>query len=148
MNTKRLFLSFLSISLFLLCNQAFGQDYTVTLVCDTAELLDGMEEHKACYIAESPDTDPRDFTITVNVGDTILWNGEGASDGQTLLIKHIKFEKGTNIFNKRELDGETTVEGKVKHNTKDKPDYKYKIKFKITESGKMYKIDPKVRVNP
>lgn len=148
MNTKKLYVYLLGITLLFTSNLIYGQDYTVTLVCDTAALLDGESEDNACYFAESPDTDPKEFTITVNVGDTILWDGESTGDSQTLLIKHIKFEKGTNIFNKRELDGETTVEGKVKHNTKDKPDYKYKIKFKINESGKMYKIDPRVRVNP
>lgn len=148
MNTKKLSLSFLSITLFLVCNLAFGQDYTVTLVCDTDQLIAGESEDNACYFAESPDTDPKDFTITVNVGDTILWNGEATPDGQTILIKLIQFEKGTNIFNKRELDGMTTVEGKVKHSTKDKPDYKYIIRFKINETGKLYRIDPKVRVNP
>ena len=92
-----------------------------------------------------PATDTREYTIYDEVGDTIIWDGE-SSDGMAAIdIRKIKYGKGTNVFNDRELDGETTVEGTLERNTNDKP-YKYKISFKINNTGKTYTIDPKIIV--
>ena len=82
------------------------------------------------------------------MGDIIKWDGKAQSGNDTIDIKKIKWDKGTNIFDKDSIGGIETVKGTVKHDTKDKKDFKYTIQFKINDSGRMYKIDPKVKVNP
>lgn len=137
------------ITLFSISNTAIAQaqEHTVTLVCNSDELKT-KKTHEACYFAQDPDVDPREFLITVNVGDVILWEGQSVSGEDRIDIKKIKWDKGTKIFDKDFIDGIETVTGTVKYDTKDKKDFKYTIQFKVNDSEKMYKIDPKVRVNP
>jgi len=145
MKTK-LFYSFLTFALFLVINSAFGQEHTATLVCDVQALNNDTPASEACYFAEEEDVNPIDFTIEANIGDEILWSGETDADGNTIQIKKIKFERGTEVFNSIEKEGASTIVRTVKFSTKNKPDYKYTISFKINDTGRLYKIDPKVRV--
>lgn len=91
--------------------------------------------------------DLENFEFSVSVGDTIKWVGisEASSEVQ---VKKIKFEQGTNIFSKDELDGETTISAFAERKTeRDKP-FKYKISFKLANQGALFAIDPKIIVNP
>jgi len=149
MKTSKQLVILLVITLFSFNNSAFAQaqEHQLTLVCNTDELKT-KKTHEACYFAQEPDVDPRKFLITVKVGDIINWDGKAKSGDDTIEIKKIKWDKGTNIFDKDSIDGVETVTGIVKHDTKGKKDFKYTIQFKVNGSGKMYKIDPKVKVNP
>jgi len=144
MKTKLIY-SFLTFTLFLMINSAFGQEHTATLVCDVEALKNNTPADEACYFAEE-DVNPVDFTIVANIGDEILWSGDTDANDNTIQIRKIKFEKGTEVFNSSEKEGTSTIVRTVKYSTKNKPDYKYTISFKINNTGKMYKIDPKVRV--
>lgn len=128
-------------------NFSFGQDLNPILKCNIAELKDKVEPFLACHFeGQDEDTDTRDYTIEAEVGNTIIWQGESESGNDSIFIRKIKLAQGTNIFDRDFINGVETVTGVVKHNTKNKPDYKYTIHFKINNSGKMYKIDPKVKV--
>jgi hypothetical protein len=149
MKTSKQLLILFAIALFSFSYTSFSQavEHTVTLVCNTEELKT-KQPYEACYFAEDPDVDPREFLITVNVGDIITWEGQSESGEDSIDIKKIKWDHGTKIFDKDFIDGIETVTGTVKHDTKNKKDFKYTIQFKVNDSGKKHKIDPKVKVNP
>jgi len=95
-----------------------------------------------------------DFTIEVNVGDIIVWEGiSSTSENDVIDIKRIAQANNTRIFNNERNDGQMrgnsnkeTVVDKVLFNTNGRPDYKYDVFFKINRSGPTHKIDPKIRV--
>ncbi len=126
---------------------SYGQDvYEVTLRCNVAALQAGNPAYQVCqFTDQEPGTDTREFTIYAEVGDTIIWDGESSDGNAAIDIRKIKYGRGTNVFNDKELVGETTVEATVERNTNGKP-YKYKISFKIDNTGKTYSIDPKIVV--
>lgn len=135
-----------ALTLLLFSTNSFSQtERTVTLVCNT-DNINRVEPHTVCYfVGQAEGTDSRNYTIEAEVGDTILWKGLTLSD-DSLYIKKIKYEKGTNVFDKDSLVGASNVIGIIKYNTKDKPDYKYKISFKVNDKGKMLSIDPLIKV--
>ena len=117
-----------------------------TLKCNVAALRAGNPSHEVCqFVGQEPGTDTRDYTIYAEVGDTIIWSGESSDGTAAIDIKKIKYHKGTNVFNTKDLNGETTVVGEIQENTNGKT-YKYKISFKIDNADKMYSIDPKIIV--
>ncbi|MCA0933324.1 hypothetical protein LCM02_12750 [Lutimonas saemankumensis] len=137
-----------AVLILVMCHMGFAQDeINLTLRCDIQALQSGTEEHQACrFVGQDPDVDTREYTVYANVGDTIFWNGESSDGSGAVDIQKIKYSGGTNVFDKDELDGTTTVTGIIKKNTRNKPDYKYTISFKIDGKGKMYSIDPKLKV--
>ena len=145
MKTLKPFL--LSLIFIFACTTLYSQDeHRVTLKCNVAALEAGNPAYQVCqFTDQAPGTDTRDYTIYAEVGDTIIWNGESSDGSAAIDIRKIKYHRGTNVFNKKDLDGETTVVGTVQRNTDGNP-YKYKISFKIDNTGKMYSIDPKVKV--
>ncbi len=117
----------------------------VTLSCNVDSLKAGTPAYKAChFVDQDPETDTREYTTNADVGDTITWRGQSTDGSAEIKIRKIKYESGTNVFNKPELEGQTTVVGTVKNKTNGKP-YKYKISFKIDNKRKTYSIDPKIR---
>ena len=126
---------------------SYGQDQLrVTLKCNIPALEAGNKPYEVCqFVDQEPGTDTRDYTIYAEVGDTITWDGESSDGTGAINIRKIKHGKGNNVFNKKDLDGETTVVGTIKNKTNDKP-YKYKISFKINNTKKTYSIDPKIIV--
>ena len=126
---------------------SYGQNSdTRTLRCNVAALEADNPPYQVCQFTDQDrGTDTRDYTIYAEVGDTIIWDGESSDGTSTIDIRKIKYGKGTNVFNDKELDGETTVVGTIQRNTEGKP-YKYKISFKINNTGKTYTIDPKIIV--
>jgi len=135
------------IFIFAFCNSSYGQNqFELTLKCNVAALEAGNQAYEVCqFVDQEPGTDTRDYTIYAEVGDTIIWDGESSDGNAAIDITKIKYGKGTNVFNDKELDGETTVVGIIQRNTDGKP-YKYKISFKINNTGKTYSIDPKIIV--
>lgn len=149
MKTSKKYFILLAIALFSFSHTSFSQveEHTVTLVCKTDQLKT-KKPYEACYFAQAPNVDPREFLITVNVRDIIIWEGQSESGEDKIDIKKIKWDHGTKIFDKDFTDGIETVTDTVKHDTRNKEDFKYTIQFKVNDSRKMYKIDPKVKVNP
>jgi hypothetical protein len=135
----------LSLIFIFACTTLYSQDeHRVTLKCNVAALEADNPPYQVCqFVNQERGTDTRDYTIYAEVGDTIIWNGESSDGSAAIDIRKIKYDRGTNVFNNKELDGETTVVGTVQHNTEGNP-YKYKISFKINNTGKTYSIDPKI----
>jgi len=126
---------------------SYSQDqHSVTLKCNVAALQAGNPAYEVCqFTDQEPGTDTREFTIYAEVGDTIIWGGESSDGSAAIDIRKIKYHRGTNVFSKKDLEGETTVVGTIENETNGKP-YKYKISFKIDNTGQMYSIDPKIIV--
>jgi len=145
---KTLKSTFFSLIFIFVCyNTSYGQDQiSATLKCNIAALEAGNPAYQVCqFTDQEPGTDTREYTIYAEVGDTIIWDGESSDGSAAIDIRKIKYHRGTNVFNSREIDGETTVVGQVQEKTNGQP-YKYKISFKINNTGRTYTIDPKIIV--
>ena len=145
---KTLKSTFFSLIFIFVCyNTSYGQDQiSATLKCNVAALEAGNPAYQVCqFTDQEPGTDTREYTIYAEVGDTIIWDGESSDGSAAIDIRKIKYHRGTNVFNSREIDGETTVVGQVQEKTNGQP-YKYKISFKINNTGRTYTIDPKIIV--
>ena len=139
--------TFFSLIFIFACSTLYSQnEHRETLKCNVAALEAGNPAYQVCqFTAQEPGTDTRDYTIYAEEGDTIIWDGESSDGTAAIDIRKIKYHKGTNVFDKKDLDGETTVVGIVENKTNGKP-YKYKISFKINNTGRTYTIDPKIIV--
>jgi len=137
----------LSLIFIFACSTLYSQDeHRETLKCNVAALEAGNPAYQVCqFTDQEPGTDTRDYTIYAEVGDTIIWDGESSDGSAAIDIRKIKYHRGTNVFNSREIEGETTVVGQVQEKTNGQP-YKYKISFKINNTGRTYTIDPKIIV--
>jgi hypothetical protein len=112
---------------------------TATLECDVDALLNGSDPADVCVFLENPDVNPEDFTMDVLVDEDITWSGV-----DPIFIRKIQHYGGTKIF-KKDPEGDGEVKAKPNKKTDGKP-YRYKIHFKINNTGKNYKIDPIIKV--
>lgn len=159
MKTTKKPLTILVFSLLYFCGIGYGQDptVTITLFVDTAELGTNNDAPGGCTFKVDPPSaivtndpnDPKTFTIKVNDGDTVVWEGITTSD-KDVKMKKITYIKGTEIFKSKSIKGETKdgkekVKAKaIKKTLKDK-DFEYLIRFRVDGFGN-YKIDPKIQV--
>ena len=129
----------------------YGQTHTITLNVDTANLNANNASSSSISYFEAPnsnvevDSPPEDFTIIVEEGATIIWEGVSTSSDDTVDIFMIKRERGPRIFASDEIPGNGTVQAVVNAQTPNEA-FKYKILFKVNGTGRMYKIDPKIKV--
>lgn len=139
--------------LLLISNTFYGQvQHTITLNVDTANLTKDNVTSESITSFSAPDTQidiasPAEaFTITVDYGSTITWEGVStSSDDDTVEIFMIKWEKGPRIFGPNDLEGNGKVQGVVNGETSNEP-FKYQILFKVNGEGRMYQIDPKIKL--
>ena len=161
MRTKNLLL-FATILLSL--GKSYSQDqqtHTVTLYVNTAEITH-QNTNQVCYIiAETSGEDPiqsdgdlENFTIEVNLGDIVVWNGVStSSENDDVNIKRIKHEHGPDVFENPDLPGNgqnrEQVQGTVRRGNRGDIE-KYKIHFTVFNNGNQrngnFKIDPKIKV--
>jgi len=159
MKTLHSMKSTLALLLFLICSLSFGQvsgPVVITLTVDTSQLGDDSNAPGGCTLTATPasvvvpgDSDPKMFTIQVEDGTDLEWEGI-TQDGEEVKIKKIGFIKGINIFDSRNIfgrinDGKEKVNAKIKRKTAPGLDYEYLIEFKIKGFGK-YTLDPKIKV--
>ncbi len=109
-----------------------------------------------CNFGQAPEISNVDFTTDANVGDTIVWRGVSSTNpNDQVLIESINHEGdkgGRDIFGQNRLAGENgVVQGVVRNSTEGEAPYKYKLTFRVLNSGEprqgVYNIDPKIRVN-
>ena len=135
----------LSFAVFLIFGGlAFGQQ-TVTLVCNPALIYEEGPIGACYFLPGEEDQNPETYETFAAVGEVITWVGQSTKEDDTLDIFMIKYQGGVNVFNKDELEGETTVTGTISKATPEDEPYKYEIRFKINSTGKLYKIDPIIR---
>lgn len=151
------------ILFFGLLGTGYAQDtITVTLMVDTQNFNPDDLNDSCSFKAVWSDSgkvvtstgDLEGFEFGAFVEDTIVWEGVSTSSDSDLIdIKKVVRENDSKIFKDKRNNGQRrgssnkeTVQAKILYSTVGKPDYKYKIYFKINQSGKTHKIDPKIKV--
>jgi len=145
--------SSLLVSAFSTTNK-LDDDTVVTLYVNTAEIKK-PNESAYCNFGQTNNVSNEEFTIAVNVGETVTWRGvsSNAPGTDVVEIKAINHMGGKNVFGTNVLNaerGEGTVSAKVLYPTNGN-NYKYKISFTVTNNGTKkggtFSIDPKIEVH-
>lgn len=134
--------------------QVAPKNVIVTLKVDTGK-IDKGNTSASCNFGQEAGISNEEFTIVVNVGDTVTWRGVSSSSPETdvVNITKIKYVRGKNIFGK-DLDTKDTgknqkISAKVLSSTVTEGTYKYDISFTVTNNGVKrngtFHIDPKIQ---
>jgi hypothetical protein len=137
-------------------NTSYAQEeHIITLYVNTTQITNQNEFQVSYFDGQEEDTDTRNFTIYVNPGDRIIWQGisSTSADNDVVNIKSINYEGGNNVFEQNVLnndrDSPGTVIGVVKNGTEGFEE-KYKISFTVFNNGVKrqgtFHIDPKIKV--
>ena len=135
-NSKALFI-LAAIMVLLFTANSYGQEsetHYITLNVDTS-VINSQNESSVSSFGQEDDISNEDYTISVRVGDVIIWQGlSSASENDVVNIVSVNYEGGTNIFNQNILRGngeypEKVVATAVTGNTGDI--IKYKISLTI-----------------
>jgi hypothetical protein len=134
--------------------QAQENTVVVTLNVNTGQ-IEKNNLATTCNFGQPQNISNENFTIEVNVGDIITWQGVSSSAPETDIVEitKIKRAKGKNIFDKEELlPGENKkISGKALFQTTAEDIYKYDISFTVSTNGKKrngtFHIDPKIIVH-
>jgi len=131
----------------------FSQDneHYITLNVDTATVTK-QNTDSTCNFGQEDGSSNEEFTIYVNVGDTIIWEGNSSSSEEdTVDITAINYKGQPNIFGQNHLNGNgespEQVEGTVVTGDAGTT-VKYTVSFKVYNNGVKrngtYHIDPKI----
>ena len=159
MKTTKLLPILITIAFLSFSNTTFGQlEHIITLNVDTGRIVK-PDLNMYCNFGQEEEISNEDFTITVNVGDTIIWQGVSLNAPETDIVNitSINHHGGTNIFGVNILHGNEEspelVVAEVLNSTvgEDKKTYKYTIKFTVLNNGVKrngtFQIDPKIKAN-
>lgn len=148
-------LAFSSFLVFAFAPPSNQDDGTVvTLYVNTADIKK-PNESAFCNFGQTDNVSNEEYTIAVNIGETVTWRGvsSNAPDTDVVQITAINHMGGKNVFGTNVLNaarGEGTVSGKVLYPTNGN-NYKYKISFTVTNNGAKkggtFAIDPKIEVH-
>jgi len=147
-------LSTLIVCSFLTTHAQESKTVVVTLNVNTGQ-IDDKNLATTCNFGQDQNISNENFTIEVNVGDSISWRGVSSSSPATDIVEitKIKYAKGKNIFDKDDLlpGKNKTISGKALSKTTAEDTYKYDIYFTVTNNGTRrngtFKIDPKIIVH-
>lgn len=136
----------------LLCSSLQGQaTHYVTLNVDTDDLRNNQNASDVCYFTVDEATEvldndsPETFTILVDVGDNIVWNGVSTSPSNVAVhIKKIKYKRGPRIFGNDEINGEISVSASIIRGS-GADGYVYTIQFRVGDENRVYTIDPIIK---
>ena len=135
------------------CFSQESETHYITLNVDTST-INSQNESSVSNFGQEEGISNEDFTISVRIGDTIIWSGESSSSPDDVVnISSINYEGGKNIFSQNRLAGNggvpeqvvgTAVNGNVGEFIK------YKISFTVLNNGikrgGTYMIDPKIQI--
>jgi hypothetical protein len=146
-NSSLLFL----FSLIFITQIVSAQDkHTITLYVDTQNItLENLET--TCNFGQEPGTSNENYTVYVNKGDTVTWNGiSTTSDQDKVEIIKIEYKSGTNLFGRETLkDQNGVVTATITTGESDQYE-KYDIYFRVQRNGRWlrqdFPIDPKLRI--
>ena len=134
--------------------QEAPKNVIVTLNVDTG-LIDKDNTSASCNFGQEESITNEEFTIVVNVGDTVTWRGVSSNSPETdvVNITKIKYVKGKNIFGKdldtKDKGKHQKVSAKVLSSTAVEGAYKYDISFTVINNGVKrngtFHIDPKIQ---
>jgi autotransporter translocation and assembly factor TamB len=132
------------------------ESVVVTLYVNTAQ-IDNRNVNASCNFGQAQGISNEEFTIDVNVGDNITWQGVSANAPSTDIVNivSINHEGGKNVFGENILKGNDQnpqkVTGTALYKTDEGKKYKYKISFTVMNGTKkrngMFHIDPKIEVH-
>jgi len=150
-----------AITLFAIISLSFSnislaqEEHIIILYVNTAEITNQNEYQVSYFDGQDEETDTREFTIYVNPGDKIIWQGVSSNAPETdvINIKSINYEGGKNVFGSNVLKGDggdpQQVIGVVQNGTEGFEE-KYKIAFTVYNNGRKrqgtFLIDPKIKV--
>lgn len=147
-----LVISALILGLFI--NSLEQEPVVITLHVDTGA-IDNKNLATTCNFGQDASISNEDYTVVVNVGDIIVWEGvSSTSESDVVNITKIKYVRGKNIFAK-DLDPDGAdprqkVRAKVLSRT-DGGEYKYDISFTVIHNGVKrngtFHIDPKIQTH-
>ena len=155
MKTHRIKALACSLLILLFCSLSFGQSKAktvVTLVVDLSQIGDDPNDPKGLSFEVDPGTtainkmDPKEFTITVDKGTEIKWQGR-TTTGENVRILKIQYKSGIDTF-KDEKIRRCLFGRRVRKTTKlstGEGYYVYQIKFRPKKSIRYY-LDPKIKV--
>lgn len=147
-------LSTLLVCSFLATHAQESKTVVVTLNVNTGQ-IDNKNLATTCNFGQDQNISNENFTIEVNVGDSITWRGVSSTSPATDIVEitKIKYAKGKNIFGKDDLlpGKNKKISGKALSKTTAEDIYKYDISFTVTNNGTKrngtFKIDPKIIVH-
>mgnify|MGYP001123427429 CR=1 FL=1 len=123
--------------------------HTITLNVDTGKITKSTVNQYSNF-GQSSNISNEDFTIEVNLGDTVNWIGVSSSNSNDIVkIESINHQGGARVFAKNVLRGNDNgvVSGLVKKGRAGDSE-KYNVKFRVYYNGvnksKLFKIDPKI----
>jgi len=156
MKTSKKSLILIAIFALLFSVNSFSQSIThhITLNVNTAK-IDSHNASDVSNFGQEDGSSNEDFTITVGVGDIIIWEGISSTfpDDDTVNITSINYKGQKNIFGENHLKGDRQEPTKVRGTvvTGDVGDVvKYTISFKVLNNGVKrggtYHIDPKILI--
>lgn len=149
-NTKTklsiLIFMFLMVPICLLAQQT----RLVNLSVNTAE-IDNTNIADNASFGQEDDISNEDYTIVVQLGDTIVWRGLSSSNptDHIVNIKSINHVGGARLFDRNVLNGDGgTPERVIGIITEGRPgdEKKYNIFFRLSNKQGTFRIDPKIVV--
>jgi hypothetical protein len=147
----------ISILTFALNQQSYaqGETHTITLNVNTAQVA-AQNLSATSNFGQAAGIANEDFTLEVNVGDIIVWNGSPTAAVQTDAVKitsiDLDIESGINFFGSEKLTPNNQSQGVVLGIiTSGNPGevQKYSITFEVMNEGVSrgsFTIDPKIQV--
>lgn len=154
-STSYLLLLCLIITVSFSCNSKVQKIHTITLNVDTGKIVKPNID-PFCNFGQPANISNRDYTIKVDIGDIIIWEGVSSSAPSTDIVNitSINHEGGVNVFGRNVLrgngDSPEIVIGRVLHGAPGDED-KYAISFTVYNNGEKrngaFRIDPKLIVN-
>jgi hypothetical protein len=159
MKTTILHYFVITIILFSFIQKSHAQEnHIITLYVNTDEILK-PNVNPYCDFGQTDGSSNENYTITANIGYTIIWRGKSTSSSEDRVnITSINHRGGKNVFDRNVINGNGAdpeeVMGTILYTTIDKKGkkdlYKYTIKFTVYNNGVkrngMFQIDPKLRV--
>ena len=131
------------------------ENKVVTLYVDTSHITK-PDINEYCNFGQTDGSSNEDYTIFVNVGDTITWQGVSSNPQSTDIvhIHSISHNHGKKIFDQDNLGGDgrnpQRVSRKVLYSTAGEESHKYTLRFTVISNGKrseIFQIDPVIQVH-
>ena len=124
--------------------------HTITLEVNTTDITRSTIPENARFQGQADDVSNENFTIVVNAGDTVIWEGVSTSNPDDVVnISSINYEGGDRVFDKNRLRGNNEtperVIGIITEGRRGREN-KYKLSFKMSNHNGTFHIDPKIVV--
>ena len=123
-------------------------EHVIVLKVNTAAIVKPNVDAYCSFEGQDPNIAAKDYTIFVNNGDKIRWQGVSiSSENDVVSITSINYHGGKNLLGVNVING--VAIGTVQNGAVGDEE-KYTVSFKVTNNGKQrngtFLIDPKIKV--